>query len=88
MCVAATNWQVSLHPERSGRVRVAPVPPSNYRKEPSMAFSVRKPVKGSGKYPVWAKGITQDMDVWQREIEWNLKLFERGQRLARLRANQ
>lgn len=45
-----------------------------------MAFSVRKPVKGSGRYPVWAKGITQDMDVLQREIERNLMLLARGRR--------
>lgn len=53
-----------------------------------MAFSARKPVKGSGKYPAWAKGITQDMDILQREIEYNLMLLAKGQRLARLRANQ
>lgn len=53
-----------------------------------MAFSARKPVRGSGKYPVWAKGITQDMDILQREIEWNHRLLARGQRLAKARANQ
>lgn len=46
-----------------------------------MAFSARKPVKGSGRYPVWAKGITQDMDILQREIEYNLMLWEKGRRL-------
>lgn len=45
-----------------------------------MAFTVRKPVKGSGKYPVWAQGITQDMDLLQREILYTLKLLERGRK--------
>lgn len=43
-------------------------------------LSVRKPVKGSGRYPVWAQGITDDMDLLHREMAYTRMLFERGRR--------
>jgi hypothetical protein len=48
-----------------------------------MAFTVRKPAKGSGNHPVWAQGITQDMDLLQREILYTLRLLEQGRRRVR-----
>lgn len=76
-------------------MRNATVPPSN---EPNTRLNLHKhggttmrypkPLKGSGKYPIWRWGLTPEDHVLHLEMMRTLAHLERGRKQALAEANR